>query len=163
MRTPTALLSLLAAVVSEAAFADEPFPGTGSAKLAAYAVCRSLAIVDMGPAGSNSSAECTGVVKNRDGAKLLDNLAIRCLEEAKARPEGYAFTGTCIQTDGDGDKLYMTYEGPEGGDITLLGGTGKYKDIAGKGAWSVVDAPGNTSQNFAFTLSYDLRWTTKEK
>ncbi len=144
------------------ALAAEPLPKEGSAKLAAYAVCRSLAIVDMGPVGSNSSAECTGIVKTRDGSKLLDNLAIRCLEEAKARPEGYAFTGTCIQTDGDGDKLYMTYEGPEGGDIALLGGSGKYTDIAGKGTWTVVDAPGNSSSLFAFTLTYDVNWTTKE-
>jgi hypothetical protein len=145
------------------ALAGEPLPNEGAAKLAAYAVCRSLAIVDMGPVGSNSSAECTGIVKTRDGSKLLDNLAIRCLEEAKARPEGYAFTGTCIQTDGDGDKLYMTYEGPEGGDIALIGGTGKYRDIAGKGTWTVADAPGNTAQLFAFTLSYDVSWTKKAK
>jgi hypothetical protein len=156
------VLAALAATQAPA-LAGEPLPKSGAAKLAAYAVCRSLAIVDMGPVGSNSSAECTGIVKTRDGSKLLDNLAIRCLEEAKARPEGYAFTGTCVQTDGDGDKLFMTYEGPEGGDIALLGGTGKYKDIAGKGTWSVVDAPGNTSSLFAFTLSYDVTWTQKEK
>ena len=85
----------------------------------------------MGPVGSNSSAECIGIVKTRDGSKLLDNLAIRCLEEAKARPEGYTFTGTCVQTDADGDKLFMTYEGPESGDIALLGGTGKYQRYTG--------------------------------
>ena len=164
MRNLSAFWILAALAASPApAFADEALPKTGAAKLAAYAVCRSLAIVDMGPVGSNSSAECTGIVKTRDGSKLLDNLAIRCLEEAKARPEGYKFTGTCVQTDGDGDKLFMTYEGPEGGDIALLGGTGKYKDITGKGTWSVVDAPGNTSSLFAFTLSYDAAWTTKEK
>jgi hypothetical protein len=145
------------------AIAADPLPASGAAKLAAYAVCRSLAIVDMGPVGSNSSAECTGIVKTRDGSKLLDNLAIRCLEDSKARPEGYAFTGTCIQTDGDGHQLFMTYEGPEGGDIVLLGGTGKYKDITGKGTWSVVDAPGNNASLFAFTLSYDVSWTTKGK
>jgi hypothetical protein len=102
-------------------------------------------------------------VKTRDGSKLLDNLAIRCMEESQARPAGYAFTGTCIQTDGDGDKIFMTYEGPEGGDIALLGGTGKYQDITGKGTWSVVDAPGNNAQLFAFTLNYDVSWTTKGK
>ncbi|MGO9419585.1 hypothetical protein [Roseiarcus sp.] len=155
---PAALLA-----VSTATLADEPFPKTGAAKLAAYSVCRSLTIVDMGPVGSNSSAECTGIVKTRDGSKLLNNLAIRCLEEAKARPEGYAFTGTCIHTDGDGDKLYMTYEGPESGDVALLGGTGKYKDVTGKGTWSVVDAPGNSASLFLFTLTYDVSWTTKEK
>ena len=120
-------------------------------------------MVDMGPVGSNSSAECTGIVKTRDGSKLLDNLGIRCMEESQARPAGYAFSGTCIQTDGDGDKIFMTYEGPEGGVIALLGGTGKYQDITGKGTWSVVDAPGNNAQLFAFTLTYDIDWTTKGK
>jgi len=163
MRFLGALLSLAGLIVSPAAFAAEPLPASGAAKLAAYAVCRSLAIIDMGPVGSNSSAECTGIVRTRDGAKLLDNFSIRCLEESKARPEGYAFTGTCIHTDGDGDKLFMTYEGPESGDVALLGGTGKYKDVAGKGTWSVMDAPGNTSSLFLFTLTYDVSWTKKEK
>ncbi len=143
--------------------AGEPLPAEGAAKLAAYAICRSLTIIDMGPVGSNSSAECTGIVKTRDGSKPLDNLAIRCLEEAKARPEGYAFSGTCIQIDGDGDKLYMTYEGPESGTLEWIGGTGKYRDVAGSGAWTVVDAPGASSSLFAFTLTYDVSWKTKDK
>lgn len=164
MRIYAPPLILVGLVASHApAFAADPLPKSGAAKLAAYAVCRSLAIVDMGPAGSNSSAECQGIVKTQDGSKLLDNLAIRCLEEGKARPEGYAFTGTCIQTDGDGDKLFMTYEGPESGTAEWIGGTGKYKDIAGKGTWSVADAPGNNSSLFAFTLSYEVNWTQKEK
>lgn len=164
MRTWPAFLFLAAMIASRApALAADAFPPSGSAKLAAYVVCRSAVIVDMGPVGSNSSAECTGIVKTRDGSKLLDNLAIRCMEESKARPQGYAFTGTCIETDGEGDKIFMTYEGPESGDIALLGGTGKYQDIAGKGTWSVADAPGNTAQLFAFTLPYDVTWTTKGK
>jgi hypothetical protein len=164
LRTLGALLILALALASRApASAADAFPSSGAAKLAAYAVCRSAVIVDMGPIGSNSSAECTGIVKTRDGSKLLDNLAIRCIEESKARPEGYAFSGACIQTDADGDKLFMTYEGPEGGAIALLGGTGKYQDITGKGTWSVVDAPGNNAQLFAFTLSYDVNWATKGK
>ena len=164
MQRFSALFIFMTLIASPAtAIAADPLPASGAAKLAAYAVCRSLAIVDMGPVGSNSSAECTGIVKTRDGSKLLDNLAIRCLEESKARADGYKFTGTCVQTDGDGDKLFMTYEGPEGGDIALLGGTGKYKDVAGKGTWTVADAPGNNASLFAFTLSYDVSWTTKEK
>ena len=113
-----ALVILIAAAASRAsAFAADSFPSSGSAKLAAYAVCRSAVIVDMGPVGSNSSAECTGTVKTLDGSKILDNLAIRCIKEANARREGYAFSGTCIHTDGDGDKIFMTYEGPESGTM----------------------------------------------
>ena len=163
MRTLGLFLLSAALIASAAASAAEPLPKSGAAKLAAYAVCRSLAIVDMGPAGSQSSAECTGIVKTRDGTKLLDNLAIRCLEEARARPEGYKFLGTCVQTDGDNDMIYMTYEGPESGPVEWLGGTGKYKDLVGSGTWSVADAPGNTSSLFAFTLTYDVTWAPKEK
>ena len=164
MRTLSAFLILIAAIATRApAFAAEPFPPSGEAKLAAYSVCRSAVMIDMGPVGSNSSEECTGIVKTRDGSKLLDNLAIRCLEESKARPSGYAFTGTCVQTDSDRDKIFMTYEGPEGGVIALLGGTGKYQDITGKGTWSVADVPGSTPQLFAFTLTYDISWTMKGK
>jgi len=159
---PPFILSALTAS-SATAIAADTFPPSGSAKLAAYAVCRSLAVVDMGPVGSQSSAECTGIVKSRDESKLLDNLAIRCLEESKARPDGYKFFGTCIQTDADGDKLFMTYEGPESGPVEWIGGTGKYKDVVGSGIWSVADAPGNNSSLFAFTLSYDTTWTQKEK
>jgi hypothetical protein len=159
-----ALLILAAAVSSRApAFAAAAFPNSGSAKLAAYAVCRSAVMIDMGPVGSNSSAECVGIVKTTDGSKLLDNLAIRCEEDAKARPEGYAFTGTCIQTDAGGDKIFMTYEGPESGTVAVIGGTGKYKDITGSGNWSVADAPGNNANLFLFTLTYDMTWTIKGK
>ena len=117
----------------------------------------------MGPVGSNSSAECTGIIVKIRRIKDFGQSRDRCIEEAKARREGYAFTGTCIQTDGDGDKIFMTYEGPETGTIEWIGGTGKYQDIVGKGTWSVVDAPGNNAQLFAFTFSYDVNWTSKTK
>ena len=95
----------------------------------------------------------------RDGAKLFDNLSLHCLEGSVARKAGYKFTGTCVETDGDGDKLYLTYEGPESGPVEVLGGTGKFKGIKGKGQWRVTDAPGNTASLFAFTFDYEFDWT----
>jgi hypothetical protein len=164
LRTLGAFLIFAATLALAApAFAADPFPVSGAAKLAAYSVCRSAVIVDMGPVGSNSSAECTGIVKTLDGSKVLDNLAIRCIEDAKARREGYAYSGTCVQTDGDGDKIFMTFEGAETGTIEWIGGTGKYEDVLGKGTWSVVDAPGNSAQLFAYTFTYDVNWTSKTK
>ena len=80
---PIALIELCAP-----ASASEALPENGAAKLAASQVCRPLAVVDMGAAGSEASAECNGIVKNLDGQKLPDNLAIRCLEEKSARTAG---------------------------------------------------------------------------
>src|SRR5450432_484031 len=86
LQTLSAFLIFAAAISGAApALAADPFPVSGAAKLAAYSVCRSAVIVDMGPVGSDSSAECTGIVKTLDGSKVLDNFAIRCIEEAKAR------------------------------------------------------------------------------
>ena len=155
---PIALVELCAP-----ASAGEALPENGAAKLAAYQVCRPLAAVDMGSAGSESSTECNGIVRNLDSQKPPDNLAIRCLENSSARPDGYKYSGTCVQTDGDGDKLFMTYEGSRSGQIKWIGGTGKYKDIDGSGSLGVVAAPGNTSSLFAYTLTYDVTWTHKPK
>jgi hypothetical protein len=164
LRALSAFLILATAMAPAApAFAADPFPVTGAAKLAAYSVCHAAVTVDMGPVGSNSSAECNGIVKTQDGSKVLDNLAIRCIEDAKVRRDAYAYSGTCVQTDGDGDKIFMTFDGAEGGPIEWIGGTGKYEDILGKGTWSVVDAPGNNAQLFAYTFNYDVNWTSKTK
>jgi hypothetical protein len=166
--TQEAVLRILGALVLSVASvatasAGEALPESGVAKLAVYAVCRPLAVLDMGSGGSQSSSECNGIVKNLDGPKLLDNLAIRCLEDSGARPEGYKYSGTCVQTDGDGDKLFMTYEGSESGQIKWIGGTGKYKDVSGSGGLSVADAPAATPSLFAYTLNYDVSWTHKSK
>jgi hypothetical protein len=147
--------------VSMAAAADSPIPRTGSAKFAAYAVCRSLGIIDMGAVGSQSSADCVGIVKNKEAAKTPDNLAIHCLEESRARVDGYKFDGACVESDADGDKIFMTYEGPESGPVAVIGGTGKYAGIEGSGTWAVTDAPGNTPSLFLFTLDYSVDWRFK--
>jgi hypothetical protein len=155
---PIALIELCAP-----AAAGEALPENGAAKLSAYQVCHTLAVVDMGPAGSESSTECNGIVKNLDSQKPPDNLAIRCLEDTSARPDGYKYSGTCVQTDLDGDKLFMTYEGSNSGKFKWIGGTGKYKDVGGSGSLGVVVAPASSSNLFAYTLNYDVTWTNKPK
>ena len=148
-------------LICASAQANAQFPTTGSAKVAAYTVCRSLLIIDMGTVGSQSSADCVGIVKNKEAAKTFDNLAIHCLEESQARPAGYKFVGTCVEADADGDKIFLTYEGPESGPMSLIGGTGKYAGIEGSGTWTVTDAPGNTASQFLFTLDYSVEWKAK--
>lgn len=141
--------------------AAEPLPESGAAKLAAYQVCHPLAVVDMGPAGSESATECNGIVKNLDSQKPPDNLAIHCLEDTSARAKAYKYSGTCVQLDGDGDKLFMTYEGSKNGQMKWIGGTGKYQDVSGSGNLGVVVAPGGAAGQFAYTLSFDVTWTRK--
>jgi hypothetical protein len=154
MRTIIPLAVSLIATAAEA----ESLPKTGSVKHAAYTICRSAAAVDLGEVGRNTSADCTGIVRTTDGSAALDNLALHCLEESVARKSGYKFTGSCVETDSAGDKIYLSYEGPESGPLEVLGGTGKFRGIRGQGQWSVADAPGNTDSLFAFTLTYGFDW-----
>jgi hypothetical protein len=161
MLSAAAIIAGLCLMSAPAGSAESPIPRTGSAKLAAYAVCHSLGIIDMGAVGQQASTDCVGIVRSKDADKTFDNLAIHCLEETRARGSNYAFTGTCIETDADGDKIFLGYEGPESGLITLIGGTGKYAGLEGSGKWTVTDAPGNTSNQFLFTLDYTLDWRPK--
>jgi hypothetical protein len=159
----TAFLTVALIELCAPVSASEALPENGSAKLAAYQVCHPLAVVDMGSAGSGSSTECNGIVKNLDSQKPPDNLTIHCLENTSARQEGYKYSGTCVQTDGEGDKLFMTYDGSKDGQVKWIGGTGKYKNINGSGDLSVIVAPGSSSDLFLYTLNYDVTWTQKTK
>lgn len=145
------------------ALAADGFPETGSAKLAAYQVCRTVASVDMGLAGSQAATECVGIVRNLEGDKAPDNLASHCVEDTSARPEGYKYSGSCVLTDSDGDKLYMTYEGSKTGTFKWAGGTGKYQDIVGSGGLRVLVAPGSGVGQYAYTLNLDVSWSHKTK
>ena len=153
------LAASLAAVLLVTAARAEDAPKSGAAHHLAYAVCRSVAAVDLGDVGSDTAADCTGIVKSADGKAPFDNLALHCLEGSVARKAGYKFTGTCVETDSDGDRIYLSYEGPEDGPVAVLGGTGKFAGLSGKGHWKVTDAPGNTAALFAFTLDYTFDWT----
>lgn len=159
----TLLLSLAMIEFCAPAHAIGPLPENGAAKLAAYLVCRPLASVDMGAAGSETSTECDGIVKNLERQERPDNLSIHCLETASARPDSYKYSGTCVQTDGDGDKLYMTYQGSKTGQMKWIGGTGKYKDVDGSGDLRVAVAPSFGSKLFAYTLDVDVTWKSKAK
>ncbi len=143
------------------ASASEALPENGAAKLAAYQVCRPLAAIDLGSAGSTSSTECNGIVRNLDSQKQPDNLTIHCLEATNARPDSYKYSGTCVQIDGDGDKLFMTYEGSKTGQLKWIGGTGKYKDVSGSGDLSVTVAPRDSTKLFSYTLNLDVTWKRK--
>ena len=154
---------LLAALPFAPAYAADAPPASGSAKLAAYEVCRPLAVIDMGAAGTEAATECSGVVRNLDPQKQPDNLAIHCLETTGARPERYSYVGTCVLTDGAGDKLFMSYNGQKNGEFKWIGGTGAYKDVEGSGSLSVVAAPHDAPGQFAYTLNLEANWTAKAK
>ena len=148
----------LGAFCAPASAADE-----GSAKLSAYQVCHPLAAIDMGEVGNEATTECNGIVKNADSLKSPDNLLIHCLENTSTRPDTHKYYGTCVLTDVDSDKIFMTYGGANSGEAKWIGGTGKYKDVSGTGGLGVVVAPGGGSNIFAYTLTFNMTWKQTAK
>ena len=159
----TVLFLLAAAATSNpvAPPAPAPLPPSGSTTYTAYFACRQLISIEMGEIGSQSAAECVGISKNASNPGLFDNLSVRCLEQGEFRGADAKFNGWCAQTDGDGDKFYSGYTGGDGGPVTYIGGTGKYKDVAITGTWAVHDAPPLPTGQFAFRLDYEVSWRPK--
>ena len=160
----SALFILAALIASPAtAFAADPLPASGAAKLAAYVVCRSLAIVDMGPVGSNSSAECTGIVKTRSGSKLLDNLAIRCLEEAQGPARGLRLHRH-VHPDGRRRRQALhDLRRPGGRRHCVARRHGQVQGHSRQGDLDCADAPGNNAKPFCVHPELRRELDDKEK
>ena len=138
-----------------------PLPPSGSTAYTGYFACHHLEVIDMGESGSQTVTECVGITRNISDPKLFDNMSVRCLEDSEVRVGGYKYNGWCAETDGDGDKLFTSYTGPESGPVAYIGGTGKYKNISLEGTWAVRYAPPLPASQFAFVMEYKIQWQAK--
>ena len=156
------MLSFAVIVAGVAAFpaGGAPLPPSGSTAYSGYFACHHLEVIDMGESGSQTVTECVGITRNISDPGLFDNMSVRCLEDGEVR-ERYKFNGWCAQTDGDGDKLFTSYTGPESGPVAYIGGTGKYKNISLEGTWVVHYAPPLPKDQFVFVMEYKIQWQAK--
>ena len=58
-------------------------------------------------------------------------MSVRCLYHYS----GVAVNGSCVETDKDGDNVFVTFDDK---NHYLMGGTGKYKGITGTAAYTIV-------------------------
>ncbi len=70
-------------------------------------------------------------------------MAVRCILYRENLGGKFKANGACTETDGDGDKVFTTFESVTRVH-TLIGGTGKYKGISGTAPFTseVLPAPG---------------------
>ena len=69
--------------------------------------------------------------------------------------------GNCYFGDKDGDRIFTTFSGDpikNAGENIIIGGSGKYKGISGKGPWECdASVPGdNAAFNCRQTLTYKI-------
>ena len=98
--------------------------------------------INLGDEGKHGVAlyESNGIVTNRQGKGLFDGWL---LHEMGVLDSGF-WHGYTEYTSQEGDKVYISWEGSTQGPVKILGGTGKYQGIRGKGTW-LEDASTKTS------------------
>ncbi|MGF6874101.1 hypothetical protein [Paraburkholderia sp. MM5477-R1] len=133
-------------------------PQQGSATYVGYYLNHVLSTMEMGDQGSGTVIEGFGITRNPSGQKPFDKLSVHCLFFEGARAGQYSETGSCTETDTDGDMIYLTVSTDA---QTLTGGTGKYKGITGDGTFSGHPLRPPAPGTFAVMLDHKVNWKIK--
>ncbi|WP_233860323.1 hypothetical protein [Paraburkholderia sp. HD33-4] len=148
-------LSVLAGV---ACAQKSDMPQHGSATYEGYYLNHVLSTMDMGEQGSGAVIEGFGITRSSDGRQPFDKLSVHCLFFEGSRGGQYSETGSCTETDTDGDVIYLTVSTDA---QTLIGGTGKYKRITGAGTFSGHPLRAPAPGTFAVILEQKVTWDMK--
>ena len=108
--------------------------------------------------------DAKGLITNLEGKKFLDGWLLResGLMDINGKAGTWSAQGYADFTDGNGDKIYVAWEGgkvkkdlPGEGTVRLLKGTGKWQGIQGKGTW--VAAP-TVDNRWYSNVEWDVEW-----
>src|SRR5262245_15898304 len=102
-------------------------PATNRATDAPRAIARSS---QHRPPGTGSIVDETGITRNVKGEGPFHDMSVRCLFHWSVVEGTNHLTGSCVETDKDGDNVFTTFDDK---NHYLMGGTGKYKGITGTG------------------------------
>ena len=158
MNTLTAAFaaSLLALTTAGASAAD--FPKSGSTKATGYETSVTVDALDGWEADMQPDVfVMTGLLRNEKEGGPFDKNFIRCLGQEAIIAGAYKTSGTCTETDKDGDKIFIAFETDK---FTYVSGTGKYKGITGGGTMkSEIAFQG--PKNVAAITAYEKQWEIK--
>jgi hypothetical protein len=128
------LLATLPLITSVPAIAAD-FPKSGEAEYDTYYVFENLVTMDSG-AGIGGIDEFTGITRNVKGEELFNDMSVHCLVHWTLIGDKWDGSGSCVETDGDGDNVFTTFDANA---HYFVGGTGKYKGITGEAPYTFVE------------------------
>jgi hypothetical protein len=147
------LLVMLPLVASVPVIAAE-FPKSGEAEYDTYYVFENLVTMDSG-AGIGAVDEFTGITRNVKGEELFNDMSVHCLMHWTLIGEKWDGSGSCVETDGDGDQVFTTFDASA---HYLVGGTGKYKGITGKAPYTPVELHDTVGGRTARVVNHKVSW-----
>ncbi len=147
---PAALAASMLLVLQDAASAQE----SGSFRVLHSYVQDYSTIDHAGGAVTGGSLVGTSTVLESSGPPFVEGETgvVRCIVFARASPDGVELEAPCAVTDDTGDELFLlarrrdgdTAEGGGGtGTYVIMGGTGKYADVAGECPYEARYLPEN--------------------
>ncbi len=156
MKSMLASMAVVLTLCAAPAAAAE-FPKTGSAEYDTYYVSSVVAKMDSG-AGTGTLLDTTGINRNVKGEGPFHDMSVRCLMHWSVVGDTNHFTGSCVETDKDGDNIFTTFDD---NNHYLMGGTGKYKGITGTVPYTVVDLHDAAGGRPANIVNHKATWEIK--
>jgi hypothetical protein len=156
-----ALVAIILLFLNQAASAQQvQMPQQGTTTYVTYFHIRILTTLNMGDVGSEDLRELVGITQNIDGQKFFDGMTVRCIQYEETLGRVVDYSGACVETDSDGDKVFSTYK-RSGRLHTLVGGTGKYKGISGTGSYTGKKLSSPGEGYLAHIVELKLTWQFK--
>ena len=85
-------------------------------------------------------------------------MSMRCLYHWSVVGETNHFNGSCVETDKDGDNVFVTFDDNK---HYFMGGTGKYKGITGTAAYTIVQLHDTVGGRAALITNHKATWEIK--
>jgi hypothetical protein len=158
--SPAFLLASLAVgqvFVAPAARGDE-----GVASYTLYELRQTLKTIDFGENRQQSLAEFTGVVRSEQAGSMFDSMTEYCIGTFFNDGKQRSGNGGCKLVDADGDQVFQTFNTSSSatppGSIGLVGGTGKYKGLEGRGTYTLQVFNGPQDGQAMLVLTKKVNW-----
>jgi hypothetical protein len=137
------MLSLLAALTAihvGAVHAGEveKLPPSGKARFQVSYVQWTGRDIQMGDQAGFGTFQFGGITRNMDGKTWFDRMTERCMGQYYwGGNDAPPANGSCLYVDADGDQMVVNWSAtaPYDGMKQIVGGTGKYAGITGKGTF----------------------------
>jgi hypothetical protein len=144
----------------------------GTTPYVTHFIFRPLMSIDIPDLGTATTLEAVGTTQNMKGEKMLDRMSARCEALNVASGDKKYIDGACVLADGDGDKIFSTFDTRDldksqpdmnCGTHIITGGTGKYKGITGREPFTCITMPALAGAGgyFAMDIQHNTTWEIK--
>ena len=135
---------------------DTNFPQSGTTVYQTFYTVHVAQSIGIGEFGKSNIEEYFGLTKNISGDPWFDGMSAHCIAHYNVKGDDFEVAGTCVEKDGDGDKIFLKFDA---GGSNILGGTGKYEGISANVTKDFEFSPGiNDGVPETFSVKHTIEW-----